>query len=261
MRVDFFEEFAATENLRKADMVTWPSLVYLAAHSLHEFDRASAMLHEINPSIEAGYWPVLKESYWISPFSSPHELKTLAQELAERKSNLKVLLDLELPLLKPSLFFMNLFSFCRNRRIIREILLLSRGHYLQFSTAEYPFVAGAGWWVLRTLGVSYKPQEYGHQRIVMFYSSMIRRLFLPLGIDARNWFKRSLRKQFRRGQSAAIGLGTIAIGILGNEPILPPQDLENDLAFCREIGAKRIVIFRLGGLTAAYVQPIARCAD
>ena len=53
-----------------------------------------------------------------------------------------------------------------------------------------------------------------------------------------------------------VGLGTIAIGVLGNEPILSPVDLEDDLKFFNGAGISRAVIFRLGGLTGEYLSII-----
>lgn len=53
-----------------------------------------------------------------------------------------------------------------------------------------------------------------------------------------------------------ISLGTIATGILGNQPILPPKELKDDLHYVKSIGFKRVIIFRLGGLNKEYIKVI-----
>ena len=105
MRIDFFEEYPTPENLAKAALISWPSTAYIAAYSLSEFEKAGAALALIHPRIEAGYWPILKTSYWISPFSSRGELAQLRDELeGYRGVHLPVLIDLEFPILTPKLF-------------------------------------------------------------------------------------------------------------------------------------------------------------
>lgn len=257
MRIDYFEEFPTAEDLARAGLIHGHSLVYLASHSLAEFNELSKALLAANPNLKAGYWPVLKESYWISPFANTHELQELKTQLAKVK-DLDVLLDLELPLLKSSLFFRNLFSYTKNKRIIREILLLGATGNVRFSTAEYPFAVGMFRWLFMLLGVSYNDKQYRHQRIVMYYSSMAKRVLPPINMDIRCWLKQVLRREVKRNHSVAFGLGTLAVGVLGNEPILTPQELENDLAFCATCGVSRVVLFRLGGLTEDYIQIISK---
>ena len=67
MQISFFEEFPTKKNLAKIRYVPFPTKLYLAAHSLKEFESIKV------PSIvkEKIYWPILKreEGYWFSPFS------------------------------------------------------------------------------------------------------------------------------------------------------------------------------------------------
>jgi hypothetical protein len=256
MQVDYFEEFPTTENLEKARLIESQSLVYIAAHSLAEFNEFSIALNAANHNLKAGYWPVLKQSYWISPFADTRELLELKKELSETKG-VDVLLDLELPLLKPSLFFRNLFAFARNKKLIREILFLENTRKLHFSTAEYPFAFGSFRWFFKLLGVSYD-ERCKHQCIIMFYSSMAKRVLPPLNLDIRPWLRKALVREARRDKSIAFGLGTLAVGVLGNEPTLSPRELESDLAFCAACGISRAIIFRLGGLTQEHAQVVAR---
>jgi len=55
-----------------------------------------------------------------------------------------------------------------------------------------------------------------------------------------------------------VGLGTIAIGILGNEPILSPNKLKEDIQEMKKLKVKDIIIFRLGGLNASYINAIKK---
>lgn len=101
MRVNFFEEFPTDENLEKTRLINFDSTIYIAASSFQEFQALRKKLNNINPELEAAYWPVLEKSYWISPFSFTDELENLAEDLQKNKQTepLKVLIDLELPLL------------------------------------------------------------------------------------------------------------------------------------------------------------------
>lgn len=241
MRIDFFEEYPTDESLSRARTLAPGTIVYLAARSRMEFKQARKRLIAIRPDIEAAYWPVLPESYWISPFSFPHELDRLEAELAaQAEEQLLVLLDLELPILSPRLFVENIRHYVSNRARIRSILALSGKGNVRFATAEY-------WWTVvlpllaRFLGVAYSTQRFGHTRIIMCYSSMMRP-WLWRGL------KPLLRFGFLRDSSTAVGLGTTAPGVFGNEPTLSPEALREDLTYAKNLG-KDVVIFRLGGLT------------
>jgi hypothetical protein len=61
-------------------------------------------------------------------------------------------------------------------------------------------------------------------------------------------------KKYKNKKDYAIGLGVLARGILGNEPILSSENLEKDLKFVEDCGFKKVIIFRLGGLNKQYVQ-------
>ncbi len=254
MRIDFFEEFATKENLDKLKLIDFPSTLYVSAGSMEEFKAVKKRITAINRKIEVGYWPVLKESYWVSPFSYSRELKGLYSDLSgnRKKTPLKILLDLELPFLKKRLFFLNLFSFFKNKRLIRKLFLESRKLNLSIFTAEYPVVNEKK---LEFLGISYSIEEHPHKKIIMFYSSIIRNKFLE------NRFKQNIEKIHKEfGEKIQVGLGTIAKGILGNEQILSSKGLDRDLSYFNALGVKNVVIFRLGGLNNEYVKIIKKYA-
>jgi len=252
MKIDFFVEFPET-GLQKADLINFSSVVYIAAKSYAEFQQYKEKLWAINPRVKAAYWPILKKSYWLSPFSFTWELKKIRRELEERspKKPLKVLIDLELPMLYKKLFFINFFSFWRNKKKIGKLFDDASSLNLEIATAEYDFSAW-GWLtnkILRCLGLSYAGS---HKRIIMYYSSM-----LP------NWrkkiCKRGLKKIYRgQNRNLEVGLGVIDVGILGNESKLSIKNLEKDLRFMKENGTNTAVIFQLSGLNKDYLEVIKK---
>ena len=71
--------------------------------------------------------------------------------------------------------------------------------------------------------------------------------------------KSALRQGVKEfGDRYIVGFGTIAVGVGGNEPILPAEQLEKDLRIAKEIGVKEVVLFRLGGLNKKYVKVMER---
>jgi hypothetical protein len=58
-----------------------------------------------------------------------------------------------------------------------------------------------------------------------------------------------------------VGLGTIATGVMENEPILKPDELRADLRWAERAGAEKATIFRLGGVDEAYLDVLEEFAD
>ncbi|MCB9639333.1 MAG: hypothetical protein H6727_10615 [Myxococcales bacterium] len=247
-RVHFFEEFPTPENLAPAKDLT-QGIIYLAAHSFGEFEEKRDLLGSINPHVEAAYWPLLRESYWFSPFSYPHELQAFYEAMCQRSHQeqpLRVLLDLELPLLQRRLFRENRPYVRQNRQWLERIFEDAPKHKVQLYTAEYPSFGGLTQRLLQRLGVSYQTERFPHQKIIMWYNSIIPKALHGLG-------RRALRHAYlRHGEALHVGLGTIAFGIFGNEPILSQEQFLKDLCYLQSVGVKDIVIFRLGGMTQPY---------
>lgn len=266
MQLHFFEEFPTEKNLERLKRIDFDTVVYLAASSVSEFKKIGRQVRDINPLVKPAYWPILPRSYWISPFSFAQELIELSQDLAAGPGDLhfvneegppRLLLDLELPLLAPKLFVRNALHFAHNKRKIREILARA-GHPWRIVTAEYPTAYPVFQSLLRLLGVSYSLKRYDHERIVMFYTSMLRN-HGPLGEFLVRRLKKVIARRVQHlGSAFLVGLGTIAPGIWGDEPILSPDELERDLGFCREQGVATVVVFRSGGLDTDYLSRLRR---
>ncbi len=253
MNINFFEEFPNDKNLEKLSLIKFSSLVFIASKSLNEFYRIKNKVNRINENIKVGYWPILKNSYWISPFSYRSELEELYKDLLRRnnKNKLEVLIDLELPLLNKKLFFLNLPSFFKNKNTIRELFKNQDKMNIRISTAEYSTLNKTTQKILQYLGVSYSTDKFPHKKIIMFYSSIIKNSML------RNRIKSEIKDYYSElGNNFQVGLGTIATGIIGNEPLLKPEQLDEDLKFCKSVGINSIFIFRLGGLNKEYIKVI-----
>lgn len=206
---------------------------------------------KINSKLEAAYWPIIKRSYWISSFSYYEDLLELYLDLEKnkQKKKLKILLYLELPLkLK---LYKNLFTFRKNKKLIRKFFEEQEKLNLDIYTAEYPLTNKLLEKIFRELGVNYPLKAYPHKKIMMYYTSMLNKKFL------RKMFKNAIiKKKSKYGNNFQVGLGTTAIGVLGNEPKITYRNLEKDFKFVRDKGTKTVTIFRLEGLDKKYLEVI-----
>ncbi|MBI5389856.1 hypothetical protein HZB02_00015 [Candidatus Woesearchaeota archaeon] len=247
MIISFFEEFPTAENLQKFKLVSWPTKLYLAAHSVPEFEQICSSIPRTRV-VETIYWPILKkeEGYWISPFSDRAALHYLFHELDDFDG--KVMLDLELPISKhPLLLLTQLPHFRSNKRFIASYLNRHPATYL----AEY-FPEGR-WkeFLLSSLGLHFSPQRHGCNIVKMIYQSM--------HVFPRSFVQDELKRGVTlHGKNFLVAFGTIATGILGNEPLLSLQQLEEDLSIAQSVGVHEVVIFRLGGLNQQYAAVLKK---
>lgn len=246
MHISFFEEFPSKENLAKIKYVSFPTKLYLAAHSLEEFDKIKISSPELKEKI---YWPILqrKEGYWFSPFSQRKALQRVLQEI--QKSSLPILWDAELPThTNPLLYLTQAPFFLGNRRDIRNVIAQRKN----ISTAEYFPSSPLSERILYILGLSFKTRN--HFPIKMVYSSMH---------DFGESFIRKEIKQAKKifGKRLHLGLGTLTHGIRGDEPAILPEILERDLGICKELEIEEVILFRLGGMNKEYrkiITPYAK---
>ncbi len=236
MNIHFFEEFPTKENISKLKLITWPCKLFLAAHSVKEFKALEKHCTTIKKDISLVYWPVLQkdEGYWISPFASHAALKRIFSEL--EKHPVPTMLDLELPFRKPSRFITGFFDYFRNKRLINACI----GNAKEVYTCE------------NALGNTILPSCNGkpHKRIIMFYSSMLQKR------HARWFIEHGIMNHLKDKENLIVALGTIATGILGNEPLLTPENLKKDIEEMKKLGIREVVIFRLGGLNQGYKKVI-----
>ncbi len=243
MKIDFYEEFPTKRNLKKLKLINFPCRIFIAAHSTKEFEISENEVKKINNGILCCYWPIIKNSYWISPFSNTRDLKQKFEELEKCKKPL--LIDLELPLRKV-MIFKNLFNFGKNKKIIRKFLEKNKK---RVTTAQFPKSTTSA--SARFLGLDYAARL---EKSPMCYSSLAPKLFRQF---VRNKTEKSLR-ELKNKNHYSIGLGIIASGIKEHNNILSPKNLEEDLAFVKEAGYKRAIIYRSGGLNKHYIRVLRK---
>lgn len=246
MQISYFEEFPVKENLSKLKLISSPTKLYLAAKSVKEFNSIKSKLTILtgkNPVKEIIYWPILdkNEGYWISPFSNRKALLRLFSELMNQK--IPVMLDLELPTTQnPLLYITQSINFCRNKKLIRQFINNYSG---KIYLAEYYPEGRRKEKIMESFGIHYCHPKL--KIIKMIYHSM-------------HYFNSEfLTNELKRGKEEyknnyLVGLGTIARGIRGNEPILSVKQLRADLELCKKAGITECVIFRLGGLNKKYAE-------
>lgn len=253
MRINFFEEYPTLENLEKAKLINFDSTIFIAAHSLLEFKEFQKLLISISSKLSVTYWPILPNSYWISPFSNTEDLEFFIGETFSNSEPLTILIDLELPLYKNrKLYFKNFFSFYKNRKILKNFFKEAPLHNINIVTAEYPpFFIGARF-VYRWLGISFSVFKYKHTQCIMYYTSMMSNKFILKLV------KNGIIRLKKINPNLQLGLGTIATGVLENEPTLLPNFLSKDLEFTQKQNILTVTIFRLGGLNKEYIEKIKK---
>jgi len=237
MKIEFYEEFPSKDSLEKLKLIKFPSKIFIASKSIQEFKKYEKIAKSYKKNIEIAYWPIIKNSYWISPFSNTKDLIELFNEL--KKINNSLLIDLELPLRSRwKMYIKNIFSFRRNKKLIKNFFEKNKH---RITTAEYPFAFVSEF--MKFLGLNY---NINYERSIMWYSSMLSEYI-------NNKVKKNLIN-IKDKSNYSISLGTIAKGILGNEPILSSENIKRDLKFVKKSGFNKVVIFRLGGLNKDYIH-------
>jgi len=253
LKIHFFEEYPTEENLKKIKYINFESRIYLAAKNILEFNHYKKYLNKSN--ITFGYWPILEKSYWVSPFSYKYELVKLINELESRinlSEQLPILFDLELPIINKKLFFINIMHFSKNKNRIKSIFSNQNNLHINIISAEYPISSKFVKNLYEFIGISYPLEKYNHKKIMMFYSSMLKEKKIK---KIKNYIINIPKVYINKYH---IGLGTIASGIFGNEPILAPESLDEDLKFLNINKMKETIIYRLGGLNKEYIRVIEK---
>lgn len=247
--VHFFEEYPTRDNLAPASLLRFPATVFLAAQDWASFQEARELLREANPLLCSGWWPVLPRTLTLSALADAEDIDELTRILQEAPEPLRVLFDLELPLwdrARMVRWVQRSKARAASARAIDRLFATALARHATW-TAEYP-PALPGW--LRRASRLELPAA--QLRVYMLYSSI-----LP------GWWRRVLRRGVARRLAdgpAAIGIGTLATGVAGNERILPPDRLANDLEEAEALGASAVVLYRLGGLTAVHAARLEKFA-
>ena len=241
MQIDFYEEFPTRQNLGKLKLIKFKTRLFVAAKSLGEFQKIEKQVKKIKKNTDVAYWPLIENSYWISPFSNTQDLIKTFKDLGRIKNS--ILIDLEFPR-NNRMILKNLLSFFGNKKIIRRFLIKNRK---RVTVAEYSNPTKLA--LMKILGLNY---WVDCDKSPMFYTSMKSHKEIKNTKKYLSGIKN--KKQY------AVSLGTIAIGIQGNEPILSPKNLEKNLEFVEKVGFNKVIIFRLGGLNKKYLKILNKFA-
>lgn len=247
MIISFFEEYPTQDNLEKIKLIKFPTKLYIAASSIEEFNKIKKKINSKYVK-EIIYWPTLKveEGYWLSPFSKRKALKRIINET----KNVSILWDAELPR-KRSLLITQLPYFFKNKKLIKEFFKTYDG---TIYTAEYFPEKGFIGNLLKFLGLTFSPKEYGNYLGKMFYSSVH---------DFNEDFIRAEMKCGVKsfGKKFIMGLGVLTTGINQDEPVMSKERLKRDLRIAKESGLNEVILFRLGGLNKQYLEAIKKYAQ
>jgi len=243
MQISFFEEFPTKENLAKIKYISFPTKLYIAAHSLEEFQKIKIPSKKVKEKI---YWPILKreEGYWFSPFSKTQAIERILSEIEHK--NISVMIDSELPTHpNPYLYLTQFPFFFYNRKKMRNFIASHPKVY----TAEYFPSSRFFESLFQFLGLSFTTKN--HCPIKMIYSSCH-----DFGED----FIRTEIKQAKNiyGKRLRIALGTLTHGIKGDEPAISIKMLERDLNICNKLNIEEVILFRLGGMNKEYKKIILK---
>ncbi len=241
MKIEFYEEFPNKKNLEKLKLIKFKTRLFIAAKSIKEFQEFEKQAKKIKKDVEVAYWPIIKNSYWISPFSNTKDLIDLFEGLEKIDNHL--LIDLELPLSKRwRMYFKNILYLKKNKKIIKKFMERNKK---RITTAEYPLAFISK--IMKFIGLNY---DIDVEKSIMWYSSMMSK---PLNKK----IKKNI-KNIKNKKNYSISLGTLAKGILGDEPILSSENLEKDLKFVKKTGFDKVIIFRLEGINKKYIEAISR---
>lgn len=245
MLVSFFEEYPKKESLSKLNLVSWPCRLFLAARSLKEFKSIKSKIHNKNVK-EFVYWPVLdkKEGYWITPFSESKALGRIFKEVKGR--DVPVMLDAELPTsINPKLYLTQFPNFFHNKKLIQDFVRKHKNVYVSEYYPDGPLNEK----ILSLFGLHFDAGKFNTKVIKMVYHSMHR-------FDSRFITSEIMRGKNQFGKKFVVAYGTIAPGIMKNEPMLSCEQLERDLSIADKANVNEVVVYRLGGLNRKYCSVI-----
>src|SRR3989344_3322194 len=96
MKISFFEEFPVEDNIKKLNLINFPTKLFIAASNYRTFLEIKKGIPKNNVK-EIIYWPVLRkrDGYWISPLANGKAIRKILSEVPKEQH---VMLDLEIPI-------------------------------------------------------------------------------------------------------------------------------------------------------------------
>lgn len=234
VRINFFCEFPE-EELEAAKYIDFPSTIVIAAENQNKFNKYRENLEQINPDLDAAYWPTVESTYWPSAFSELSDIERISEEV--QRIDAQIFLDIEPPLLTPKRFLSGLRDFRKKKKLIRTIL--EEDNLNEISSARELL-----WLPLATfMGLNNEKDP-----VWMFYSSQA-----PIVLERIiKWNLNGLE------DVSYIGLGCLDTGILGDEDILSPDQLDSDLRYSKRLGVEEVFLFRLSAINKDKYRELIR---
>ena len=270
MKIGIYEEFPTRDNLERLRNIPVGIELVLAARSLVKFRRKETYVIRRFPHIVESitYWPTLlkREGYWFSPFANPEAVNRVLGEIEQRgdKERLRVMLDLETPaMVNLGLLIRGIPTFDSVRRRIEKFISRIGRNNLDLVCTEMPTLRMPEA-MQRYLGLAFDPVKFGCEKTKMFYTSWAKLAadYLGQGFSrnsAVSLLKDEIRWGVRKyGEKFSIGLGFTAPGIMGTEPVMTVEQLEEELAIARKMGVHKAYIFRLKGMTEAHGEVLKK---
>lgn len=238
MKIEFYEEFPSEENLKKLKLIPFPTKVFIAAHSIEKFKKFEKIAKSYKKDLELAYWPKVKGSYWVSAFSNTKDLVNLFDSLNSIKD--PILIDLELPLKKYwKLYLKNFFFIRKNKKLIKNFLEENKH---RITTAEYvrsPLNKFAKFY-----GLDF---DVDTEKSLMHYNSKKSK--------SNIFVEQEMIKKIRK-ENLSLSLGLTASGISNKSANFRIDRLIKDLKFAKSQGIKKIIIFRLEGITKELIEKV-----
>lgn len=242
MLISFYEEFPTESNLKKLNLIDFPTKLYIASESFSKFNKIKKNIKSRYVK-EIIYWPVLKkeEGYWFSPFSKNSAIQRTLNELNDK--SIPVMWDAELPTHpNPLLYFTQFFNFFKNRDLIKNFIYNRERIYI----SEYFFVNDSVRRLLQFLALIFQNKSNIFP-MKMHYSSM--------HDFSKNLLEHEIKKGKKLyGKNLIMAYGVLIPGILKTEKTISLKLLERDLKLAKKHNVNEVVLYRLGGLNRDYIN-------
>lgn len=252
LSITLFEEFPSDENFAKLELLDFPVNIFIAAHSISEFNEIEDKVKKYSSVDTIGYWPTLEieEGYWISAFSKREGIERIIKELKDVERPLSVLWDAELPHLRKRLFLTELPRAFGNRKIIQNFVAHPPENITLY-VAENRSKGVFHKLILKIFAATFEP-DLKYNRIEMLYGQL-----------SREMLEKSLKVGTETNENYFPAFGAIAEGIAdsarkGSWMRISPQKLNEHLSIAKKLGIKKLFIYRLGGLNDEYLEVIRK---
>ena len=284
MFISFYEEFPlAKGNLEKLTLVNHPTNLYLAADSYDNFSKSRDKARKIKPDLkenDSHWWITLppEEGYYPSPFNFDQKYYNYLRNLLDKYPTLKIHIDLEFPPDRNILNFLNLLTypirhphqFSKNKKRLTNLF---NEFDERISTVEYAtHFKKIPKWVYYYFGLCIDHQNRGG-KASMAYTAFSRSprewnpsnlaQIIPTGEHRikkiMSLLEEEIKEEYHKYKDRLkMAFGPIKTGIFGDEPVLSPSELDQDLSTAQENGIKEVIIFRLGGYTPDYARVVEK---